>query len=212
MSGVLNMKKIVVLGFICLILILSLLTSYLLFSNKLYILFVFIVLIYGVCIVAIVGLIKYRIYMNSKIIDPKRHLKRNYERIYLGIQGKEPADENTLDLRGYARNFYVDTLLVQRYYSFLRLNGTITVFAGKDKHYVNDNWICPLDYPLLHPVTLMENRIRPTKFLMYNPLIGMLFLWMNMFGSKRHGIYLLGEQPEAITNFCKDRNVNIEIK
>jgi len=167
--------------------------------------------LYGVSILSIVGLVKYRAYMKSRIIDPKRHLKRNYETIYLGIQNKEITDKNALDLRGYSRNFYVDTLLVQRYYSFLKPNGTIIIFAGKNDEYINNNKICILDYPLIHPVTLMENGLKPSKYIMYNPLTGLIFIWMTLFGSKSKGSNALSEETATIKEFCKLRNVNIKI-
>lgn len=166
---------------------------------------------YGVGFLSVVGLVKYRSYMSTKLIDPKNNLKRNYSKIFIGIKDKEVADENTLDLRGYYRNIYVDSLLIQRYYSFLGSNGTIVLFSGREKRYINDNWICPLDYPLLHPVTLMENHIKPPKYLIYNPLIGLLFIWMTLFGSKREGLYSLDIKTTGIKEFCKLRNVNIEI-
>ena len=206
-----SMKKIMAIGFICLLFIVGILISCLLYIKNIYGLFLLMVVLYGGCVLSVVGLVKYRTYMNSKIIDPKRDLKRNYEKIFLGIQNREAADENTLDLRGYSRNFFVDSLLVQRYYSFLSSDGTITVFAGTDKHYVNDKSICPLDYPLLHPVTLMENGIKPAKYYMYNPFIGMLFLWVTVFGSNREGLCPLDELTATIIDFCKVRNVNIQI-
>lgn len=174
-------------------------------------LFALMIAFYGVSIICIAGLIKYRAYMKTRIIDPKRHLKRNYDTLYLGIQSREITDKNALDLRGYSRNFYVDTLLAQRYYSFLRLNGTIVIFAGKNDEYINSKKICVLDYPLIHPVTLMENGLKPSKYILYNPLTGLVFLWMTLFGSKRKGSKTLGEEAATIVEFCKLRNVNIEI-
>lgn len=166
---------------------------------------------YGMSVVSVVGLAKYRAYMSSRIIDPKRHLKRNYTTIYLGVQNGEKADENTLDLRGYTRNFYVDTLLVQRYYSFLGEAGTIKIFTGKNRSYVNHNLISPLDYPLLHPVTLLEHGIKPHKYIMFNPIMGLLFIWASVFGNKQKGHYSLKNRTAMILDFCKVRDVHIEI-
>lgn len=204
-------KTIAVFG-ICLLFVVSIVLSVFFYVEKLYILFSLMIGLYGVSLVSVAGLAKYRAYMNSRIIDPKRHLKRNYAMIYLGVQNGEAAGENTLDLRGYSRNFYVDTLLVQRYYSFLAADGTIKVFAGKNKQYVDDKRISPLDYPLLHPVTLLEHGIKPCKYFMFHPLAGLLFVYMIVFGSKRKGQCSLDSSQMAdILNFCNARGVQIEI-
>ena len=131
--------------------------------------------------------------------------------IYLGVPNGEAADDNTLDLRGYSRNFYVDTLLVQRYYSFLDADGTIKVFTAKNKQYVNDKHISPLDYPLLHPVTLLEHGIEPHKYYMFNPLVGLLFVCVATFGSRQKDQCPMGSQTADILHFCKARGVHIEI-
>lgn len=212
MSRVLIMKKKTI-AICCLFLLFvaSIVLEMFFYVKNLDILFSLMIGLYGVCIVSVAGLVQYRAYMNSRIIDPKRHLKRNYAMIFLGVQNEEAADDNTLDLRGYSRNYYVDTLLVKRYYSFLSADGTIKVFTGKNKQYVNDKRISPLDYPLLHPVTLLEHGIKPCKYFMVNPFVGLLFVCMTTFRSKRKGQCSLGSQTTDILNFCKARGVHIEI-
>lgn len=212
MSGVLSMKKVFAIGSVFFLLAISFLISWLSYVKHLYLLFAFMMALYAVSILAVIGLVSYRTYMKPRIINPIKDLKRNYAKLYLGIRGGEVADENTLDLRGYSRNFHVDSLLAERYYSFLSPEGTLIIFTGKDKRYAKNTRISPLDYPLLHPVTLMENGIKPPKYLLYNPLIGFLFLWKAVFGNKRTDLSVQDGQTATIIEFCKARNVNIEFR
>lgn len=69
---------------------------------------------------------------------------------------------NMLLLSNYNRNFFVDFLILKRYYSFLKNNGeAIFVFDLKNKKYFNNKKINIIDYDFLHIVTLCENEINP---------------------------------------------------
>lgn len=178
--------------------------------KQIYALFVIMMMLFAVCALSVWGLLQYREYMSVRIIDPKKNLTRNYKYIYLGIQDGKTTDKSILDLRGYSRNFYVDSLLVQRYYSFLGRDGVIKIFSGMNSKYIEDEKISVLDYPLLHPVTLMEHGVKPQKYTMYNPLIGLKFICVLLFhsGMKKEK---LGSKTKALEDFCASRGINVEI-
>lgn len=211
MSGVLIMKKKIVLSALIIITLLSFLLTICVAINRLFVILFLIFILYIVCVIGVVGLIQYRTYMSVRIIDPKKNLKRGYKHLYLGIYDGTSVDSDTLDLRGYLRNFYVDTLLVQRYYSFLCENGDITIFAGKNTSYINHITISVLDYPLLHPVTLLEHGLKPKKYLLYSPITGYIFLWGRFWGNRNTRKCSLNDKAANIIRFCKSRNVNLEI-
>lgn len=203
-------KKIIIILVVGFFVCTAILTAYTV-VEKMYIFMTLMICLYCVTLLSVIGLINYRKFMSERVIDPKKNLKRNYKRIYLGIMNGDIADENTLDLRGYHRNFYVDSLLVQRYYSFLAKDGTIIIFSGKDIHYVNDNKISMLDYPLLHPVTLMEHGIKPQKYLFYNPLIGLVFVFALLRCNRKKAISDPKVNMDDIQDFCRQREVEIRI-
>lgn len=180
------------------------------FTKHTYVLFAIMMCFLIICIISGWGLVQYRIYMSLRIIDPKMNLKRNYKYLYLGIHDGRETEENILDLRGYSRNYYVDSLLVQRYYSFLDHDGVIKIFSGMNSKYIKEEKISILDYPLLHPVTLMEHGIRPQKYIMYNPMVGLRFIWALIFHRKNKK-EKLGSKIKSIEDFCTKRGINFEI-
>ena len=195
------------LGGICIIYIVIVLIS---LTKHIYVLFAIMMCFLIICIISGWGLVQYRRYMFLRIIDPKMNLKRNYKYLYLGMQDGKETEENILDLRGYSRNYYVDSLLVQRYYSFLDHDGVIKIFSGMNSKYIKEEKISILDYPLLHPVTLMEHGIKPQKYIMYNPMIGLRFIWALIYRSKNKK-EKLGSKIKSIEDFCTSRGIDIEI-
>lgn len=95
--------------------------------------------------------------------------KRNYKNIIICdemyLKNINIDKENTLVLSNYNRNLYVDFLILKRFYSFLRNNGTcIFVFDFDNDKYFKSKKIDSLDYIFLHIVTLYENNINPESF------------------------------------------------
>ena len=150
--------------------------------------------------------------MEDRIIDPKTNLKRNYKRILLGCFTKEGKLDDTLDLRGYCRNFYVDSLLVQRYYSFLAKDGKIIIKTQNSNEYRDSTRICILDYPLMHPVTLLEHGLKPQKYILYNPFVGLLFLYVMLRNKICVKKTVIEIEDKELIDFCKQRGINIIIE
>lgn len=171
---------------------------------------IFLVAIFTAC--TFVGMICYRCFMRKKIMDPKIDLKRNYDRILLGeISKQERVLENTLDLRGYHRNAYTDILLAERYYSFLKQNGCIDLFVSNTDYYIKTNKINPIDYPLIHPVTLLEHGIPEFiyKYALLNPMIGLMYFFFRI-GNPFHwteGECHMDTRLEPLACFCEERRV-----
>lgn len=204
------MKRKIITFFLVGICIIYIAITLIAFAKHIYVLFVILMCFLIVCIISGWGLVQYRIYMSLRIIDPKMNLKRNYKYLYLGIQDGKMIEDDVLDLRGYSRNYYVDSLLAQRYYSFLDYDGIIRIFSGMNSKYINEEKISILDYPLLHPVTLMEHGIKPQKYIMYNPIIGLRFIWALIHRSKNKK-EKLGNRIKIIEDFCTTRGIKIEI-
>ncbi len=169
-----------------------------------------------VVVFSLVCVTLYRKFMRNRIIDPKIDLKRNYERIMLGEMSKqETVTDNTLDLRGFHRNAYTDILLTERYYSFLKQNGCVDIFAFNSDYYLNSHRINQIDYPLLHPVTLLEHGISKYtyRFALLNPIFGLMYIFYRIF-NKRNKMTVHPYSVdifEPLVSFCKERNIKIVI-
>ena len=166
-------------------------------------------------------------YMEKKFV--KKRLpnimtsKRNYENIIMCdeccLKDIEIDKENTLILSNYNRNLYVDFLILQRYYSFLKSNGLcIFVFDFENDKYFRDTKIDSLDYIFLHIVTLYENNINleSFKFKMKNILnkYKILFYSLKIYcfrRTKKTDIEIIEQSIETIEKFVKERNLKLKI-
>lgn len=204
-------KKIVLFGMACFCLIYVILIVWSCIF-QIYLLLGFLLLICFVGCISVYGLILYRRFMADRMIDPKNNLKRNYKRILLGSFNKEEKSDDALDLRGYRRNFYVDSLLVQRYYSFLAPDGKIIIKTQKSNKYRDSTKICVLDYPLMHPVTLLEHGVKPPKYILYNPFVGLLFLSVMISSKICVKKTTIEVEDKELMDFCKQRGIHIIIE
>ena len=106
----------------------------------------------------------------------------------------------------------MESLLVQRYYSFLAKDGEIIIKTQKSNEYRDSTRICILDYPLVHPVTLLEHGMKPQKYILYNPFVGLLFLYVvirNKICVKKTDMEI---EDKELIDFCKQRGINIIIE
>ena len=214
-----NMKKLLILFFLCTTVsaVLLLLCAF----NQWWILAA--IIITGLCgmILSLLGLLRYKKFIEPILIDPKQNLKRNYKFLVLGkLNSDRENNGQILDMRGYSRNLYVDFLMLQRYYSFLDSTGTILWEIDlSDIAYIEKHHISILDYLLLHEVTLIEHGIqmRSVKIKIRILLIGLVYFYYvlkNKIYIKSNKKYELNKNSiinEAYT-FCNDRNLNIQIK
>ena len=182
--------------------------------NSLYWAFTLLMLLVSIIATSLIGLLLYRRFIGKRLIDPKSNFKRNYRRLLLGeINSSVSIDENTLDLRGYCRNAYTDILLAQRYYSFLSKDGCIKIYGCASSYYRDSKKISPIDYLLLHPVTLLENGIssKSRRYAQLNPIVGIIFLisiFKNALLKKVFGDSVIFDK---LLLFCANRNITIEI-
>lgn len=185
------------------------------FLNSLYWAFALVALLLLTIVISFIGLLLYRRFIGKRLVDPKSNFKRNYSRLLLGeINSSVSIDENTLDLRGYCRNAYTDILLAQRYYSFLAKNGCVEIYGCESNYYKYSKKISPVDYLLLHPVTLLENGISSSsrKYAQFNPFVGIVFLISiikNTFAKKDSSDK---EIFDELMDFCIKRKLTLEIK
>lgn len=168
---------------------------------------------------------KYRAFIVNRIPNIFQELTRNYDTIILGdyaivktILEQEKKKEKVLDLSNYFRNYYTDMLIIQRYYSLARKGGTVEIYMNvNDKKYFEKKNISPFDYGYLHPVTLMEQGVKPNSFF---HKLNMVFNGIRyMRAEKKDDIFCeknvkesFAEKFSEIVRFCEERNLYVSIK
>lgn len=175
----------------------------------------FLILIY------ILGMIIEKKFLDSRIPNIMTS-KRNYDKLLLGnerdIKNIDIDLDNTLIMTNYDRNLYVDFLILQRYYSFLRIDGECEFICDFNNYkYFNSNKIDSLDYDFLHIVTLYENgvNVKSIKYKFKKLLNKYKYVYYklgiyNKFYRKINYEDLVNKMHE-INIFAKERSIYIKI-
>ena len=138
--------------------------------------------------------------------------KRNYDILILGDKSYEFHYKNGLDLTISFSNLHSDYLILQRYYSLLKLGGKVELYMPNNKKYFKNKNISIFALNLLHPVTILDHSkllynyyYKWEEFM--NPLI---FIFKNLFCYNYSKInemdFILLKDIQA---FCKERGLQI---
>ena len=176
-------------------------------------------------LILIYGYIIYKKYLSTYVPDIMKNLTRNYDKIILGdkrLASKQgDLHGSVLDLTNYSRNLYTDILILERWYSFLRNNGTVyfNIDVGSHRCLFEDA-ISFFDDAFLHQVTLLEHGkdIFSNKYKIIQYQKGLYFLFIkrrNIHINKKkrvlnnEEIQILKDKFNEIEAFCKNRNINV---
>lgn len=118
--------------------------------------FMIVALVGGLVLVALLALSKSRIAGRwRKSPDFLKNDTRNYSYIKLGY-GPIGEIDDSLDLTQEYSNLYSDFLVLKRFYSLLKKDGTIVINMNPTKYYMFYDKPSIFSLCMLHPVTLLE--------------------------------------------------------
>lgn len=147
--------------------------------------------------------------------------ERNFEKLLICDEShiKCLNKERTLVLSNYNRNFFVDFLILKRYYSFLRTDGEcIFVFDLNNKKYFESKKINSLDYNFLHIVTIYENNIKPeSKFFKIKKILNKFKIVIyklgiyKIFTKTSVNINEIEKSLKELDEFARERLINVKI-
>jgi hypothetical protein len=172
----------------------------------------------------VIGNRKYCRFMRKRIPNIMKDLTRNYDKIVLGKiyndrLDQTNIDEKKLDLTNYCRNLYTDILILKRWYSLLKVGGSVCFNIDcRSKKYLFDNKISVYDDRFLHQVTMLEHKkdIYSKKYKISKCCKAILFLFLSYFDKNnknsnlsKNEICCLKQKIEEINSFCEIRNIKV---
>ena len=205
MPGVLNMKKRIILfgG------VLSFLIS--VYFKRYHITIIIILL--GMLLAVLLSLKKSKVTDNwNKMPDFLKDDTRNYSNLELGY---ERVGKDGLDLTQKYTNLYSDYLILKRFYSLVKKDGTIVINMKPTEYYMFHSRPSVFSLCMLHPVTLLElGKIYYIYEIVFweilNPFLFMLKeMGMQFIKNKETNVYNESLMQE-IEEFCNARNLRVE--
>ena len=172
-----------------------------------------IIVLLGMLLAALLSLKKCKITNNwNKTPDFLKDDIRNYSYLELGY---ERVGKDGLDLTQKYTNLYSDYLILKRFYSLVKKDGTIIINMKPTEYYMFHSRPSVFSLCMLHPVTLLElGKIYYLYEIVFgeilNPLLFVLKeMGMRTIKNKETNMYNEGLMQE-IEEFCNARNLRVE--